>query len=91
MEIREFSRNDRVKVNNVYGWDISFYSDVARRDIMIPGGAKGYALITLDMAEEAIEKPSEATIFHLAAVSEARAYKAGFRDCLDMIKELFNK
>lgn len=51
MEIREFSRNDRVKVNNVYGWDISFYSDVARRDIMIPGGAKGYALITLDMAE----------------------------------------
>ena len=41
--------------------------------------------------KEAIEKPSEATIFHLAAVSEARAYKAGFRDCLDMIKELFNK
>ena len=35
MEIREFSRNDRVKVNNVYGWDISFYSDVARRDITI--------------------------------------------------------
>ena len=56
MEIREFSRNDRVKVNNVYGWDISFYSDVARRDIMIPGGAKGYALITLDMAEEEILK-----------------------------------
>lgn len=41
--------------------------------------------------KEAIEKPSEATIFHLAAGSEARAYKAGFRDCLDMIKELFNK
>lgn len=39
--------------------------------------------------KEAIEKPSEDTIFHLAAVSEARAYKAGFRDCLDMIKELF--
>lgn len=28
--------------------------------------------------KEAIEKPSEATIFHLAAVSEARAYKAAF-------------
>ena len=39
--------------------------------------------------KEAIENPSEDTIFHLAAVSEARAYKADFRDCLDMIKELF--
>lgn len=40
---------------------------------------------------KAFEKPCEDTIFHLAAVTEARAYKAGFRDCLDMIKELFNK
>ena len=39
--------------------------------------------------KEALEKPDEDTIFHLAAVTEARAYKAGFRDCLDMIKELF--
>lgn len=39
--------------------------------------------------KEALEKPDEDTIFHLAAVTEARAYKAGFRDCLDMIKEIF--
>lgn len=39
--------------------------------------------------KEAMEKPSEDTVFHLAAVTEARAYKAGFRDCLEMIKELF--
>lgn len=39
--------------------------------------------------DRAIKEPSEDTIFHLAAVTEARAYKAGFRDCLDMIKELF--
>lgn len=41
--------------------------------------------------DRAIKEPDEDTIFHLAAVTEARAYKAGFRDCLDMIKELFNK
>lgn len=54
--IKEFSRNDRVRIDNCYAWDIAFHSDVARRDIMIPGGAKGYALITLDMAEEEILK-----------------------------------
>lgn len=54
--IKEFSRNDRVKVNNCYEWDISFHSDVARRDILIPGGAKGYALLTVDMVEEEILK-----------------------------------
>lgn len=54
--IREFQRNDRVRIDNCYAWDIAFHSDVARRDIMIPGGAKGYALITLDMAEEEILK-----------------------------------
>lgn len=54
--IKEFNRNDRVRINNCYAWDIAFHSDVARRDIMIPGGAKGYALITLDMAEEEILK-----------------------------------
>lgn len=56
MEIREFSRNDRVKVNNVYGWDISFYSDVARRDITIPAFATGYSLLTLDQTEEELLK-----------------------------------
>ena len=54
--IKEFSRNDRVRIDNCYAWDIAFHSDVARRDIMIPGGAKGYALITVDMAEEEILK-----------------------------------
>lgn len=54
--IKEFQRNDRVRIDNCYAWDIAFHSDVARRDIMIPGGAKGYALITLDMAEEEILK-----------------------------------
>ena len=56
MEIREFSRNDRVKVNNVYGWDISFYSDVARRDITIPAFATGYSLLTVDQTEEELLK-----------------------------------
>lgn len=56
MENKEFQRNDRVRIDNCYAWDIAFHSDVARRDIMIPGGAKGYALITLDMAEEEILK-----------------------------------
>lgn len=54
--IKEFSRNDRVRIDSCYAWDIAFHSDVARRDIMIPGGAKGYALITVDMAEEEILK-----------------------------------
>ena len=54
--IKEFQRNDRVRIDNCYAWDIAFHSDVARRDIMIPGGAKGYALITVDMAEEEILK-----------------------------------
>lgn len=56
MENKEFQRNDRVRIDSCYAWDIAFHSDVARRDIMIPGGAKGYALITLDMAEEEILK-----------------------------------
>ena len=54
--IKEFHRSDRVKVNNCYAWDISFHSDVARRDILIPSGAKGYALLTVDMVEEEILK-----------------------------------
>lgn len=56
MENKEFKRNDRVLIDNCYKWDISFHSDIARRDIMIPGGAKGYALLTLDQVEEEILK-----------------------------------
>ena len=54
--IKEFQRNDRVKVNNCYAWEIGFHSDVARRDILIPGGAKGYALLTVDQVEDEIIK-----------------------------------
>lgn len=54
MEIREFSRNDRVRVDNCYAWDIGFRSSVTREDITIPAGAKGYALLTVDQVEEEI-------------------------------------
>ena len=54
--VREFHRSDRVRVDNCYAWEIGFHSDVARRDILIPGGAKGYALLTVDMIEEEILK-----------------------------------
>lgn len=52
----EFQRNDRVRVNNLYGWDVSFYSDVARRDITIPAFATGYSLLTVDQVEEELLK-----------------------------------
>ena len=45
--VKEFSRHDRVRINNCYGWDISFYSDVARRDITIPALATGYSVVYL--------------------------------------------
>ena len=54
--IKEFQRNDRVRVDNCYAWEIGFHSDVARRDILIPGGAKGYALLTVDQVEDEIIK-----------------------------------
>ena len=54
--VKEFSRHDRVRINNCYGWDISFYSDVARRDITIPAFATGYSLLTLDQTEEELLK-----------------------------------
>lgn len=54
--IKEFNRNDRVKVNNVRGWEVSFHSDIARRDILIPANAQNYALLTVDMVEEEILK-----------------------------------
>ena len=83
--VKEFSRHDRVRINNCYGWDISFYSDVARRDIMIPGGAKGYALITLDMAEEEILKQN---VFFVG--TDGLGDHAGLQICdPDMYKYLF--
>lgn len=54
--IKEFRRNDRVKVSSSVAWDIAFHSEVARRDILIPGDSKGYALLTVDMIEEEILK-----------------------------------
>ena len=40
--------------------------------------------------EKAVKEPTEDAIFQVAATTEARAYKEGFRDCLDLIKELFH-
>lgn len=83
--IKEFQRNDRVRINNCYAWDIAFHSDVARRDIMIPGGAKGYALITLDMAEEEILKQN---VFFVGL--DGMGDHAGLQICdPDMYKYLF--
>lgn len=39
--------------------------------------------------EKAVKEPTEDTIFQVAATTEARAYKEGFRDCLELIKALF--
>lgn len=83
--IKEFSRNDRVRIDNCYAWDIAFHSDVARRDIMIPGGAKGYALITVDMAEEEILKQN---VFFVG--TDGLGDHAGLQICdPDMYKYLF--
>ena len=83
--IREFSRNDRVKVNNVYGWDISFYSDVARRDITIPAFATGYSLLTLDQTEEELLKQN---VFFVGL--DGLGDHAGLQICdPDMYKYLF--
>lgn len=83
--IKEFNRNDRVRIDNCYAWDIAFHSDVARRDIMIPGGAKGYALITLDMAEEEILKQNS---FFVG--TDGLGDHAGLKICdPDMYKYLF--
>ena len=83
--IREFSRNDRVKVNNVYGWDISFYSDVARRDITIPAFATGYSLLTLDQTEEELLKQN---VFFVG--TDGLGDHAGLKICdPDMYKYLF--
>lgn len=39
--------------------------------------------------EQAIQEPNEDTIFQVTSKTEARAYRAGFQDCLNLIKELF--
>lgn len=41
--------------------------------------------------EQAIQEPNEDTIFQVTSITEARAYRAGFQDCLNLIKELFYK
>lgn len=41
--------------------------------------------------EQAIQEPNEDTIFQVTSINEARAYRAGFQDCLNLIKELFYK
>lgn len=40
--------------------------------------------------EQAVKEPSVDTLFHATAITEARAYRAGFQDCLELIKELFH-
>ena len=46
--------------------------------------------IIAEAMRKAFEKPCEDTIFQLAAVTEAKSYKQGFQDCLELIKELFH-
>lgn len=83
--VKEFSRHDRVRINNCYGWDISFYSDVARRDITIPAFATGYSLLTLDQTEEELLKQN---IFFVGL--DGLGDHAGLQICdPDMYKYLF--
>lgn len=85
--IREFQRNDRVVIDSCYEWDLSFHSDIARRDIMIPGGAKGYALLTVDQVEEEILKQN----FFFTG-TDGLGDHAGLRICdPEMYKYLFRK
>lgn len=83
--VKEFSRHDRVRINNCYGWDISFYSDVARRDITIPAFATGYSLLTLDQTEEELLKQN---VFFVG--TDGLGDHAGLQICdPDMYKYLF--
>lgn len=83
--IKEFQRNDRVKVDNCYAWDIGFRSSVTREDITIPAGAKGYALLTLDQVEEEIMRQN---IFFVG--TDGLGDHAGLKICdPDMYKYLF--
>ena len=56
--IKEFQRNDRVKVDSCYAWDIGFRSSITREDITIPAGAKGYALTCTSTFSEPRIKPT---------------------------------
>ena len=38
--------------------------------------------------KEAMENPTEDTIFQLSSITEANAFKAGVRECLKMFREL---
>ena len=83
--VKEFSRHDRVRINNCYGWDVSFYSDVARRDITIPAFATGYSLLTLDQTEEELLKQN---VFFVG--TDGLGDHAGLQICdPDMYKYLF--
>lgn len=83
--VKEFSRHDRVRINNCYGWDVSFYSDVARRDITIPAFATGYSLLTLDQTEEELLKQN---VFFVGI--DGLGDHAGLQICdPDMYKYLF--
>lgn len=83
--IKEFQRNDRVKVDNCYAWDIGFRSSVTREDITIPAGAKGYALLTVDQVEEEIMRQNA---FFVG--TDGLGDHAGLKICdPDMYKYLF--
>lgn len=40
--------------------------------------------------KQAVKKPGEDTILQAVTTAEEKAYKSGFRDCLELIKELFH-
>lgn len=61
-EIKEFNRNDRVEIKSMCAWDIGFRSDYARKDIVVPGNATNYKLLTIDMVEEEILKQNFAFV-----------------------------
>lgn len=83
--IKEFQRNDRVKVDNCYAWDVGFRSSVTREDITIPAGAKGYALLTVDQVEEEIMRQNA---FFVG--TDGLGDHAGLKICdPDMYKYLF--
>ena len=53
-------------------------------------GQTDYEAESRKAMQKAIKEPNEDTIFQAVAITEARAYKQGFRDCMTLIKELFH-
>lgn len=53
-------------------------------------GQTDYEPESKEAMRRAIEEPNEDTIFQAVAITEAKSYKQGFRDCLALIKELFH-